>query len=345
MMKKLWTVCYTLAFLTVGVQAHAVPEKTLESAFDAVIVPTIEQNSYIDTFTGVDDVPITYMVVDPILEPGQEPAGALVILNGRTESLYTYYEFIYDLRHLGLTIYTMDHRGQGASGRMIEDGHRGYVKHFGHYVDDVKTLVDTVVMADGHEKIFMHGQSMGGAVATIYAERYPNDLTGLVLTSPMVQMNTDPYPEFAAYGLVTFNALTGKGSEYAPGQGPFDPTTWTLEECGVTSSYIRWKLERDWLVDNEKKILGGATNKWIKEALEGTLEARGRAWEIKTPVLMLQASEDHHVKLGGQDKVCSRAKNCEKVVVEGALHELPIEADFFRDQAMTAIESFLLERL
>ncbi len=341
MLKRLWTVCYTLAFLTAAHQAHAIQEDNLETEFYSVVIPTIEQNSYEGTFMGVDDVPIAYMVVDPILEPGQEPAGALVILNGRTESYYTYYEFIYDLRHLGLTIYTMDHRGQGASGRMIPDGHKGYVKNFGRYVDDVKTLVDTIVLADGHEKVFMHGQSMGGAIATVYAERYPEDLTGVVLTSPMVKINTAPYPEFAAYGVVTWNAVTGKGSDYAPGQGPFDPTTWSLEECGVTSSYTRWKLERDWLVDNQDIILGGSTNKWIKEAIEGTWEARGRAWEIKTPMLLLQASLDQHVKLEGQDWVCSKAKNCEKIVFEGALHELPIEADIHRDPTMDAIETFL----
>jgi lysophospholipase len=330
-----------LCFLiVVSSSAHAIDENNFEVDYYNEVVPTIEANSETGTFSGVDGVPIHYMVVQPELAPGETPKGALVIVNGRTESLYTYYEFMYDLRHLGFTIYTYDHRGQGASGRLIDDTHKSYVEDFGHYVDDLETLIDTVVLADGHHAVFLHGQSMGGCVAATFAERHPDKLKGLIVTAPMMKINTGSIPETAAYGVAALNCTIGRARSYAPGAGPFDPATW---EQDITNSEVRWKVQRDWLIDNPDMVIGGATNKWVKEAIEGTRQVRDRAGEIKTPMILFQATDDNYVVSDGQNLVCDRARNCEKVIVVGAKHGLTIEEDGFRSAMLQKIEEFILD--
>ncbi len=58
-------------------------------------------------------------------------------MSRRIESYVKYAELAYDLFHLGFDIFIIDHRGQGRSGRMLSDPHRGHVDHFNDYVEDL----------------------------------------------------------------------------------------------------------------------------------------------------------------------------------------------------------------
>ena len=61
----------------------------------------------------------------------------IVVCPGRIESYIKYAELAYDLFHLGFDVLIIDHRGQGLSGRMLPDTHRGHVDNFSDYVDDL----------------------------------------------------------------------------------------------------------------------------------------------------------------------------------------------------------------
>lgn len=61
----------------------------------------------------------------------------IVICPGRIESYVKYAELAYDLVHTGFDVLIIDHRGQGLSGRMLSDTHRGHVDNFSDYVDDL----------------------------------------------------------------------------------------------------------------------------------------------------------------------------------------------------------------
>ncbi|WP_254555300.1 alpha/beta fold hydrolase, partial [Salmonella enterica] len=61
----------------------------------------------------------------------------IVICPGRIESYVKYDELAYDLFHLGFDIFIIDPRGQGRSGRMLSDPHRGPVDHFHDSVVDL----------------------------------------------------------------------------------------------------------------------------------------------------------------------------------------------------------------
>ncbi len=49
-------------------------------------------------------------------------------------------EVAYDLFHCGFDVMIIDHRGQGRSGRLLSDTHRGHVVNFSDYVDDLAAL-------------------------------------------------------------------------------------------------------------------------------------------------------------------------------------------------------------
>lgn len=336
-MKKVLAVFVGLWVLSFSLVSFAIDEENYESLYPQVLA-WAEANGIEDTFIGEDGVEIAYVAFHH-----PDPEGAILIFNGRTETYLKYLEVAYDLKDLGLSIYMMDHRGQGLSERIIEDSEKGYVQDFDDYVKDMKTFVDTIVKADGHKKIITIAHSMGGAAATLYAERYPKDFTGLVLASPMHKMVTGSYPEKVAYSIAATMTGAGKGEEYVMGTGP-----WGVELFDgnvVTHSYARFTSAKALLNEDPSLRLGGPTNRWIKESIEGCSKSRRRALLLKTPTLLLQASDDVIVKTSAQDLVCTLARNCKKIVFEGAYHEILMETDDLRDVAIDAISDFILDRI
>ena len=77
------------------------------------------------TFQGTDDVTIRYV---QFTDPAHDKV--LVISSGRSESYVKYPEVLYDFFHLGFDVFIMDHRGQGLSGRMLDDPQKGHVERF-----------------------------------------------------------------------------------------------------------------------------------------------------------------------------------------------------------------------
>jgi lysophospholipase len=83
-------------------------------------------------FTGVDNVPVRFVRFHAARHDR-----VIVVCPGRIESYVKYAELAYDLFHLGFDVLIIDHRGQGRSGRLLEDSHRGHVVNFSDYVDDL----------------------------------------------------------------------------------------------------------------------------------------------------------------------------------------------------------------
>ena len=82
------------------------------------------------------DVDIYYRKFE--IKPPAEEVGAIVISNGRTESMAGYPELIWDLHQQGYSVYILDHRGQGFSTRLLPDPQKSYVEKFEDYVDDLR---------------------------------------------------------------------------------------------------------------------------------------------------------------------------------------------------------------
>jgi lysophospholipase len=269
--------------------------------------------------------------------PAVNERAALVILPGRTEPYIKYAELTYDLRAMGFTVYLLDHRGQGFSGRMTKDAEAGYVEHFDNYVQDFERFMKQVVLAKSHSRLFLLAHSMGGAVGAMYLERNPGVFNAVVLSAPMLQINTEPYPEFVALALVSANSrLLGNGKDYAPGRSGYNPN----DLNDVTKSDIRYaQTHRLFSLYPETRI-GGPTNRWVYESIRGTHKAVKNAADVVDPVLLFQAGDDLIVKPKGQNRFCAAAKDCTKLVFSGAYHEILMERDEVRDRALRELGAF-----
>ncbi len=97
-------------------------------------------------FKGVDDVPVRF-----VRFCAQHNDRLVLICPGRIESYVKYAEVAYDLFHCGFDVMIIDHRGQGRSGRLLSDTHRGHVVNFSDYVDDLAALWQQQVVPDTGE--------------------------------------------------------------------------------------------------------------------------------------------------------------------------------------------------
>jgi lysophospholipase len=177
----------------------------------------------VGTFEGKDQLRIAYRTF--LIEDRQHEKGAIVISSGRTEGLIKYQELINDLGRQGYSIYIHDHRGQGFSDRVIRDpasSQIGHVDSFDDYVADLKQFVNSVVMPRQHKRRFLLAHSMGGAIASLYLERYANDFAAAVLSSPMHEPSTGWVTLPVACAVADWKDVAGMERSYALGKGPYD---------------------------------------------------------------------------------------------------------------------------
>jgi len=313
------------------------------------------------SFQGEEGVAIHY---------GKFPAavnntrGAIVMLHGAGESAIKYAELIYDLRDTGFGIYIMDHRGFGNSTRILNDSEQDrrkmYVRDFQHYVADVKTFYDDVVSSDAeHEKLFVWAHSLGGNIATQYIEQYPDDFDGAILSSPLMETTTTHplvIPEGVGYRTTKILVFLGMGKSYALDMGEpeilVDASSQdNFEKELITTSWKRWTVFTELLVENPQLICGGpgatwgVTNQFAKELYEATFLARSseEAAKIKIPVIVFQSDQDYIVGTEGIRTLARNAVNAPSfdIVNLPGYHESYMEQDATREQVIARTDVFL----
>ena len=122
------------------------------------------------------------------------PGRTVLILGGRTEFVEKYAETFIDLQRRGFAVVTHDWRGQGLSGRLLANPHKGHVGAYEDYIADLDTVIDARIPADQHGHIIVLAHSMGGHVALRYLHDRPGLIERAVLSAPMV----DIFDHFAA---------------------------------------------------------------------------------------------------------------------------------------------------
>lgn len=113
--------------------------------------------------------------------PADDPARLVVLVHGYGEHVGRYAHVARALVARGATVVGPDHVGHGRSG-----GERALVEDFETVVDDLRAVVQD---ARGELPVVMVGHSMGGLIATRYAQRHREELAGLVLSGPAIGLS------------------------------------------------------------------------------------------------------------------------------------------------------------
>ena len=239
--------------------------------------------------------------------------GGIVISHGFTECIEKYKEFIYYLTREGYSVYIMEHRGHGRSGE-LGTLHKSQVnvEDFNYYVNDLKRFIDEVVVKRNRDKdLFLFGHSMGGAIGTMFIEKYNNYFKKAVLSSPMLKIAVGSIPNFLAIILCKILIIFGKGENFIFGNMPYESTYDFI--LASTSNESRYNLYYREVLSNENLQRGGGSFKWLYESLNGIkyILKKENIRKIKTPILIFQAGKDELVGERGIKKfikLCKSAK-------------------------------------
>ncbi len=259
----------------------------------------------------------------------------IVVSPGRQEPMKKYFELVHDIPDANF--YLIDHLGQGESERLLKDRQKGHINDFSDYVKDFTHFMNKIVLPQTKgENLYLIAHSMGGAIATRFMDSQPEVFDRVVLSAPMYDIYTKPYPATFARALAKMLFKAGRGNKYAPGRGPYKPEIDVVGKSEFSHSEARIEMNKYLFVKQDLGI-GGPTVSWVKESFQGTKGIQNVGKKLTMPILLFQAELDVVVKPEKQLSFCMQTAQCELVSMKGAFHEILQEKDVIRDLAIKMI--------
>lgn len=267
--------------------------------------------------------------------------GSVILLNGRREFMEKYAETIRELNQRGFDVYSLDWRGQGLSSRMLANRHKGFIKNYNNYLNDLNLFVSKIVQSDAANPLVILAHSMGGHIALRFIHEHPEIADKVVLVSPMIDILTWPLPGWLVR-LITRVAIKA-GLDHAYVIGSDDYTVEKFKGNRLTSDPERFRDENKAISENPDLALGGVTYGWLSATFESIdiLSEPDFAKKISTPILIASAGCDRVVSIKAQKTICSLLPNCRFVEITGARHEILKETDAVRSIFWVAFDSFV----
>ena len=129
--------------------------------------------------------------------PDGDPSAVVLLVHGYGEHSGRYQHVIERLTRSDYAVYTLDHRGHGKS-----EGVRAYCDTMDQFVDDLKLYFDRMKAAQPGKKRFVLGHSMGGLISLAFAQRYQNEIDGLIVSGAPVNADANVPSALIAIGKV-----------------------------------------------------------------------------------------------------------------------------------------------
>lgn len=249
-------------------------------------------------FAGVHGTRIVY----DVWRPDGPPTGILLLAHGLGEHARRYDHVIERLVGLGLVVYAPDHRGHGRSG-----GKRIELHDWSEFIDDLHQLSAVATAENPGLDRFLLGHSMGGAIALSYALDHQDELSGLILSAPAVDV-VGGKPKV----VVEIGKILGR---FAPGI-PVE----TLDAKSVSRDpAVVAAYESDPLVHHGKVKAGIARGMILAaESFPARLPS------LTLPVLLLHGTDDHLAAISGSRMIAAHAgsKDLTLKTYDGLFHEV-----------------------
>ena len=272
--------------------------------------------------------------------PGRK--GTVCLLQGRAEFIEKYFETVRDLRARGFAVATLDWRGQGGSQRALRNRRKGYVRNFSQNQIDLETFIHEVVLPDCPPPVFALAHSMGATILLRAAYAGHRWFDRMVLITPMIALPGMRHMR-ATRMMVRTLRLIGFGGMYVPGgdatvlqQRPFVGNL-------LTSDPVRYARNVAVLETEPSLATGWPTVAWADSAFRVMAELLqpGYPSRIRQPLLIIAAGLDGIVSTPAIDEFSVRLRAGSHLIVPGARHELLMEQDRFRGQALAAFDAFV----
>ena len=265
--------------------------------------------------------------------------GTFVILGGRGDFIERYFETASELIARGFAVACLDMRGQGGSQRARRQPYRDRTRSFSGFDEDVRTLMDELVIPSCPQPHYALGHSTGAHVL-LRLLRDRNWFARAVLVSPLVEINYGPWPRPVAALLVNGMWLTGLADIFLPGVRKKPMGRADFPGNPLTSDRRRWDRDSTTLERAPELGLGGPTFGWLKAARQ-SIRRINRMKKPLAPVLIVAAGADRVVGNEGIRRLARRVPGVALTFIPDARHEILGESDMIRRQFLAALDSFL----
>lgn len=233
--------------------------------------------------------------------PGS-PRGAVVLVHGAGEHCGRFDHVARYLVSRGVAVFGYDQRGLGRS-----TGKRGHLERFADYLSDLDLALKTAREWAPGVPLGLYGHSMGGLVVLSYALEHPQAAKWVIATSPWLNLAVQ-VPAWQA-------GMARVLSRLAP--------TFTMPS-GVPSTYLAHPPEVGIAYDADPYVEKKVSARWYVELVAAAARAREAAPRFATPLLLLQAGDDHLVAAADSEAFFKQAGVQDKTfhLYPGLYHEI-----------------------
>ena len=270
----------------------------------------------------------------------EKPRGTFVILGGRGDFIERYFETTRDLMERGFAVVALDMRGQGGSQRPKRQIYRDRTRSFAGFDEDVRTLMETLVIPSCPQPYYALGHSTGAHVL-LRLLRKRTWFARAILVSPLVEIIYGPWPRPVAWLLVNTMWFTGLANFYLPGVSRKPMGRADFPGNPLTSDLRRWERDSTTLELAPQLGLGGPTFGWLGAARKSIASLRRMRRKPTAPVLIVAAGADRVVGNEGIRRLARKVPGVALTFIPDAKHEILGERDVIRRQFFAALDSFV----
>ncbi len=273
--------------------------------------------------------------------------GTVCLFQGRGEFIEKYFEVVADLRRRGFAVATMDWRGQGGSARVLGNPHKGYVRSFADYDQDLFHFMKEIVLPDCQPPYVALAHSMGGHILLRNATVPGSWFSRMVLSAPMIAIARERLGAPRALSRAYAEILSGLGLGFMYASNgrdtplELDP----FEGNALTSDRERYQRNRQVLEAAPGLGLGSPTVAWLRAALRSIsrLTAPDYPLRVEVPLLLFAAGMDTIVSSRAIEEFALRLKVGTHLLIPQARHEILQETDEVRQRFWAAFDAYLAD--
>ncbi len=280
----------------------------------------------------------------------------VVILPGLRDFAEQYHELAHDLLAKNYAVWVIDWRGQGESDRYLGNRQKRHSAGFDCDVRDLYDLVDGYILPSavhpdvGRLPLVMLGHSMGAHLGMRFLHdcnvttKGKQIFSAAAFAAPMMWMNQlKPMPMPLAWLVSAFLCMFP--TSYVPGGCNWSPTfRQSQHRTGMYShDDKRSRLQDSWFTKTPSLQIGSPTVRWLFEAVKSCMRLNKPSYlqEIRVPTLMVAAGDDPIVSNSHIEKASKHMTDSQFVEIPGALHEILMESDTYRQPFLELFFTFV----
>jgi lysophospholipase len=298
----------------------------------------IPEGAFFDTWAAKDGWPIRRFNW-----PQKDHArGSILFQTGRGDMIEKWFECLAHWHSQGWSITGFDWRGQGGSGRVIDDPRTGHIDDFQIWTMDLADFWAEWVASSPGPHIAM-GHSMGGHLVLRTVLEGTIEPDKLILSAPMLGFETKLLPvSWVAQAVRLVGSIAPHRPAWKSNERPAAPNV--RRRSFLTHDDSRYEDELWWREQQPDHVLGPPSLGWLAAAYKSTLwtAAGERLESLNIPTFLVGTDGDQLVSPAAIRAFAARIPNAELLMFDASVaHELLREVDAVRDKAIAAIDQFL----